>query len=79
MVAPTGREGDALTEAIEAAGDRRDLVSIATGGSTRQESVRAGLHAVWADVEVVLVHDAARALTPSGGLRARHRGDRRGR
>jgi 2-C-methyl-D-erythritol 4-phosphate cytidylyltransferase/2-C-methyl-D-erythritol 2,4-cyclodiphosphate synthase len=64
VVAPSGREGDALTEALEAAGDRRDLVSIATGGSTRQESVRAGLHAVWADVEVVLVHDAARALTP---------------
>ena len=64
VVAPAGREGDALTEALEAAGDRRDLVSIATGGSTRQESVRAGLHAVWADVEIVLVHDAARALTP---------------
>lgn len=64
VVAPAGREGDALTEAIEAAGDRRDLVSIATGGSTRQESVRAGLHAVWADVDIVLVHDAARALTP---------------
>lgn len=64
VVAPAGREGDALTEALESAGDRRDLVSIATGGSTRQESVRAGLHAVWADVEIVLVHDAARALTP---------------
>jgi len=64
VVAPPGREGDALTEALEAAGDRRELVSITTGGSTRQESVRAGLHSVWADVEIVLVHDAARALTP---------------
>ncbi|MFH8249399.1 2-C-methyl-D-erythritol 4-phosphate cytidylyltransferase [Microbacterium sp. B2969] len=64
VVAPAGREGDALTEALETAGDRRDLVSIATGGSTRQESVQAGLHAVWPDVEIVLVHDAARALTP---------------
>lgn len=64
VVAPAGREGDALTEALEASGDRRDLVSIATGGSTRQESVRAGLRAVWADVEIVLIHDAARALTP---------------
>ncbi|MEU1970703.1 2-C-methyl-D-erythritol 4-phosphate cytidylyltransferase [Microbacterium sp. NPDC019599] len=64
IVAPAGREGDALTEALEASGDRRDLVTVATGGATRQESVRAGLHAVWADVDIVLVHDAARALTP---------------
>jgi 2-C-methyl-D-erythritol 4-phosphate cytidylyltransferase/2-C-methyl-D-erythritol 2,4-cyclodiphosphate synthase len=64
IVAPSGREGDALTEALEAAGDRRDLVSVATGGPTRQTSVANGLAALWADVEVVLVHDAARALTP---------------
>ena len=61
---PPGREGDALTDALEAAGDRRDLVSVVTGGATRQASVAAGLDALWADVEIVLVHDAARALTP---------------
>ncbi len=65
VVAPDGREGEALTEALEAAGDRRDLVTVATGGSTRQQSVRAGLAALWADVEIVLVHDAARALAPA--------------
>ncbi len=67
IVAPSGREGDALTEAIEAtaaAGTRRELVTIVTGGETRQASVAAGLAAVWPDVEIVLVHDAARALTP---------------
>jgi 2-C-methyl-D-erythritol 4-phosphate cytidylyltransferase/2-C-methyl-D-erythritol 2,4-cyclodiphosphate synthase len=64
IVAPDGREGDALTEAIESAGSRRDLVSVVKGGASRQDSVRAGLHAVWPDVDVVLVHDAARALTP---------------
>ncbi|MCR2784055.1 MULTISPECIES: 2-C-methyl-D-erythritol 4-phosphate cytidylyltransferase [unclassified Microbacterium] len=64
VVAPAGREGDALTDALEAAGDRRDLVHVVTGGATRQASVAAGLHAVWPDVEIVLVHDAARALTP---------------
>ena len=64
VVAPAGREGDALTDALEAAGERRDLVTVITGESTRQGSVAAGLAAVWADVEVVLVHDAARALTP---------------
>ena len=64
VVAPAGREGDALTDAIAAAGDRRDLVSVVTGGQSRQASVAAGLDALWGDVDVVLVHDAARALTP---------------
>ncbi len=64
IVAPSGREGDALSEALATAGDRRDLVSVVVGGDTRQDSVSAGLDALWADVEVVLVHDAARALTP---------------
>lgn len=64
VVAPAGREGDALSEALAAAGERRDLVSVVTGGGTRQASVAAGLGALWADVEIVLVHDAARALTP---------------
>lgn len=64
IVVPPGREGDALTEAIEVSGDRRDVVTVATGGATRQQSVAAGLEAVWPDVETVLVHDAARALTP---------------
>ncbi|AXE53999.1 2-C-methyl-D-erythritol 4-phosphate cytidylyltransferase [Aurantimicrobium sp. MWH-Uga1] len=41
------------------------LVSVVTGGSTRHESVAAGLAVVDASVEVVLVHDAARALTPT--------------
>ena len=64
VVAPADRAGDALTEALEAAADLRDLVTVVVGGATRQESVRAGLHAVWGDVDIVLVHDAARALTP---------------
>jgi len=65
IVAPAGREGDALTDALAAAGERRDLVSVVTGGESRQASVAAGLEALWGDVEIVLVHDAARALTPS--------------
>jgi 2-C-methyl-D-erythritol 4-phosphate cytidylyltransferase/2-C-methyl-D-erythritol 2,4-cyclodiphosphate synthase len=72
IVAPAGREGDALTEALAASeeapplesGRRRDLISVVTGGETRQRSVAAGLGALWADIEIVLVHDAARALTP---------------
>ncbi|MGZ8804535.1 MAG: 2-C-methyl-D-erythritol 4-phosphate cytidylyltransferase [Microbacterium sp.] len=65
VVAPAGREGDALTDALAAAGDRRDLVSVVAGGPSRQASVAAGLDALWGDIEVVLVHDAARALTPA--------------
>jgi len=68
VVAPHDRLGDALTDAREAAREvavsRLDLVTVVGGGATRQASVAAGLAAVWPDVETVLVHDAARALTP---------------
>ncbi|HET6793256.1 MAG TPA: 2-C-methyl-D-erythritol 4-phosphate cytidylyltransferase [Acidimicrobiales bacterium] len=37
---------------------------VVPGGAARAESVRAGLTAVPAEAEVVLVHDAARPLTP---------------
>ena len=64
VVAPAGFEGDAETELRAAAGDRIDLGSVVTGGDTRQRSVAAGLDALWGDITRVLVHDAARALTP---------------
>jgi 2-C-methyl-D-erythritol 4-phosphate cytidylyltransferase len=40
-------------------------VTVVPGGPTRQESVRLGLAALPADVDVVLVHDAARPLVPA--------------
>lgn len=64
VVAPAGFEGDAEAELRAAAGDRRELGGVVTGGETRQQSVAAGLRALWGDVTTVLVHDAARALTP---------------
>ncbi|WP_281732198.1 2-C-methyl-D-erythritol 4-phosphate cytidylyltransferase [Microbacterium croceum] len=70
VVAPAGFEGDVETEAREAAGDRVDLVRVVTGGSTRQQSVSAGLAALWGDIATVLVHDAARALTPPAQIDA---------
>lgn len=70
VVAPVGFEGDAETEAREAAGERVDLVRVVTGGATRQQSVSAGLAALWGDVTTVLVHDAARALTPPAQIDA---------
>ena len=48
----------------DAAGPAVEYASVVAGGSTRQESVAAGLAALWPDVGVVLVHDAARPLTP---------------
>jgi 2-C-methyl-D-erythritol 4-phosphate cytidylyltransferase len=39
-------------------------VQVAAGGDERQESIRSGLGALPADADLVLVHDAARALTP---------------
>lgn len=39
-------------------------VTVVPGGAQRQDSVAAALAAVPADVDIVLVHDAARALTP---------------
>ncbi|MFE2721307.1 2-C-methyl-D-erythritol 4-phosphate cytidylyltransferase [Kitasatospora sp. NPDC059327] len=43
--------------------DGKDIRVVA-GGETRQESVRLGLAAIPAEVEIVLVHDAARPLVP---------------
>ncbi|MGP6172282.1 2-C-methyl-D-erythritol 4-phosphate cytidylyltransferase [Microbacterium sp. A196] len=63
IVAPAGHEGDAETEMRAAAGDRANLGIVVTGGETRQQSVAAGLHALWGHIATVLVHDAARALT----------------
>jgi len=70
VVAPVGLEGDAETELRAAAGDRADLGRVVTGGGTRQQSVAAGLRALWGDVSTVLVHDAARALTPPAQIDA---------
>lgn len=61
VVAPVGR----LDEARALAG--ADDAIVVAGGATRQHSVAAGLAALadLADVDTVLVHDAARPFTPS--------------
>lgn len=40
-------------------------ITVVAGGDTRQDSVAAGLAALGPGIRTVLVHDAARALTPS--------------
>ncbi|KNC20483.1 hypothetical protein AC792_00355 [Arthrobacter sp. RIT-PI-e] len=60
-----------LTAVVDrlAAGAGGTRVSSVVGGGTRTASVRAGLAAVPESAAVVLVHDAARALTPPGVFR----------
>ncbi|HWM33607.1 MAG TPA: 2-C-methyl-D-erythritol 4-phosphate cytidylyltransferase [Pseudolysinimonas sp.] len=64
VVAPRAKLTTASGIARRVAGVASDLVSVVEGGDTRQASVAAGLAALGEEVEIVLVHDAARALTP---------------
>jgi 2-C-methyl-D-erythritol 4-phosphate cytidylyltransferase len=46
------------------------VAAVVPGGATRTQSVRAGLAALGADVDIVVVHDAARPLMPPEVMRA---------
>lgn len=60
-------EGVVLVVPPDSAGRREAGVeAVVPGGSTRSESVRAGLAAVPGEADVVLVHDAARPLASIG-------------
>ncbi|WP_354644970.1 2-C-methyl-D-erythritol 4-phosphate cytidylyltransferase [Kitasatospora camelliae] len=63
VAAPAGGEAEVAALLDSHGLDGKD-VRVVAGGATRQESVRLGLAAIPADVEVVLVHDAARPLVP---------------
>jgi 2-C-methyl-D-erythritol 4-phosphate cytidylyltransferase len=63
--APGGRSDD-VRSALMADGALADIsLTVVDGGPSRQASVAAALRALPADVDVVLVHDAARALAPA--------------
>ncbi len=64
VVAPSGRVAQARRIGEFVAGAASGCLSVVAGGETRQDSVAAGLQLLDPEVEVVLVHDAARALTP---------------
>lgn len=51
--------------AQDGAGAASEYLTMVAGGASRQQSVAAGLAALEPSVETVLVHDAARPLTPS--------------
>ena len=65
VTAPIGHIAS-FQQALERAGLNAKVVA---GGSTRQASVAAGLDAA-GDADYVLIHDAARALTPHAQIRA---------
>jgi len=64
VVAPAAQVTEATGLAKATAASAASYVSVVAGGDTRQQSVAAGLAQLNPDVEVVLVHDAARAFTP---------------
>ncbi|MFD5226633.1 2-C-methyl-D-erythritol 4-phosphate cytidylyltransferase [Microbacterium sp. NPDC058342] len=70
VVAPAGHEQSVADELADANRGRGWRASVVTGGETRQQSVAAGLAAVDRGAEIVLVHDAARALTPPAQVEA---------
>ncbi|WP_419818541.1 2-C-methyl-D-erythritol 4-phosphate cytidylyltransferase [Glaciibacter flavus] len=65
VVAPPEYDESARELLELAAGRSEALVAVVAGGDTRQQSVQNGLAALSPSVGTVLVHDAARALTPS--------------
>jgi 2-C-methyl-D-erythritol 4-phosphate cytidylyltransferase/2-C-methyl-D-erythritol 2,4-cyclodiphosphate synthase len=56
---------DRARQSLDLHADAGVPMSVVVGGDTRQQSVENGLAALADSVSVVLVHDAARALTPS--------------
>ena len=63
VAAPPG--GEAEVASVLASHDVGKEVRVVAGGATRQESVRRALESLPPEVDIVLVHDAARPLTPS--------------
>ncbi len=63
IVAPDKWQG-AAEDLVQRTLEPRHRLRVVAGGATRTDSVRAGLSEVADSVDVVLIHDAARALTP---------------
>lgn len=64
VVAPESRLPAARAILARVAGPAVSFGAVVAGGESRQASVAAGLAALPAEVDTVLIHDAARALTP---------------
>lgn len=66
VVAPENRLTDARVIAAGASGAAHSWIDVVAGGTTRQASVKRGLAALGPSARIVLVHDVARPLAPSG-------------
>lgn len=66
VVLPAGDQGlrQLCEDFREELADGGPLLTLVDGGASRADSVRAGIAALMDGTEAVLVHDAARALTP---------------
>lgn len=66
VVLPAGADGlrQLCEDFRQELADGGPVLTVLDGGATRADSVRAGIAALMEGVEAVLVHDAARALTP---------------
>ncbi|GAB2694823.1 IspD/TarI family cytidylyltransferase [Thalassiella azotivora] len=78
LVVPADAVGDALVRRLADAAPPAVRVSAVAGGGSRQASVARGLAALAPGVGTVLVHDAARCLTPASTVRAVARAVRAG-
>jgi 2-C-methyl-D-erythritol 4-phosphate cytidylyltransferase/2-C-methyl-D-erythritol 2,4-cyclodiphosphate synthase len=65
VVAPASHLDEARRIGKAVAGAAGVYLTTVTGGATRQDSVALGLAALHPEIQTVLVHDAARAFTPS--------------
>ncbi|QAY73300.1 2-C-methyl-D-erythritol 2,4-cyclodiphosphate synthase [Agromyces protaetiae] len=65
LVVPASRVQQVHSEFAEVLASKGASFDVVAGGSTRQGSVAAGLSVLGHLVDTVLVHDAARALTPA--------------
>ncbi|MFP7762069.1 2-C-methyl-D-erythritol 4-phosphate cytidylyltransferase [Marisediminicola sp. LYQ85] len=70
VVAPPTHLDETRLACAEAAGAAHGHLSVVVGGASRQTSVLAGLGALPDDVDIVLVHDCARAFTPTAQFEA---------
>ncbi len=65
IAAPESHLVEATEIAAALVGDAEIHLAVAVGGATRQESIANALAQLNESVEIILVHDAARALAPS--------------
>jgi 2-C-methyl-D-erythritol 4-phosphate cytidylyltransferase/2-C-methyl-D-erythritol 2,4-cyclodiphosphate synthase len=70
VVAPAAKLDAADRIGRDTAGAAAQYLSVVSGGATRQQSVAAGLEVLGDVVTTVLVHDAARSLTPASQFEA---------